>query len=66
MPSGVMNYLGGRPSISPSIRLFSFLIEKKHIKQEVLINNKRLLIDEALNYSKNDFKLKKYIIALSL
>lgn len=52
MPSGVMNYLGGRPSISPSIRLFSFLIEKKYIKQEVLINNKRLLIDEILNYSK--------------
>ena len=60
MASGVMNYLGGRPSISPSIRLFSFLIEKKHIKQEVLIDNKSLSIDETVNYSKNDFKLKKY------
>ena len=60
MASGVMNYLGGRPSISPSIRLFSFLIEKKHIKQKVLVDNKKLLIDETLKHPKNDFKIKKY------
>ena len=63
MTSGVMNYLGGRPPISPSIRLFSFLIEKKHIKQEVLIDNKRLIINDInqnLNYSKNNSSTKKY------
>ncbi len=32
MAPGVINYLGGRPSIAPLIKLYSFLIDKKHIK----------------------------------
>ena len=29
---GIMNFLGGRPSVSPSIRLFSFMIPKKEVE----------------------------------
>jgi hypothetical protein len=48
MAPGVINYLGGRPSIAPLIKLYSFLIDKKHIrcvinldqnKEEVLIHS---------------------------
>lgn len=31
MAAGVINYLGGRPSVSPSIHLFSFLLPKNQI-----------------------------------
>ena len=48
MAPGVINYLGGRPSIAPLIKLYSFLIDKKHIrcvinldqnKEEILIHS---------------------------
>ena len=35
MPAGVINYLGGRPPVSPSIELFSFLYAKDQVKVEV-------------------------------
>ena len=38
MTAGVINYMGGRPTVSPSIHLFSFLIPKNFIKIEVEIN----------------------------
>ena len=40
MTAGVMNYLGGRPKVSKSIHLFSFLIEKSLLKISVRLNNK--------------------------
>ena len=38
MPAGVINYLGGRPPVSPSIELFSFLYTKDQVKVEVDID----------------------------
>ena len=40
MPAGVINYLGGRPKVSPSIHLFSFLLPKDQIKITVKMDNK--------------------------
>ena len=40
MPAGVINYLGGRPKVSPSIHLFSFLLPKDQIKITVRMDNK--------------------------
>ncbi len=39
MAAGVINYLGGRPKVSPSIHLFSFLLPKDQIKVKVKMNN---------------------------
>ena len=39
MPPGVINYLGGRPKVSPSIYLFSFLIQKDEVEVEIELNN---------------------------
>ena len=41
MTAGVINYMGGRPTISPSVHLFSFLIPKNFIKIEVEINQSK-------------------------
>ena len=41
MTAGVINYMGGRPTVSPSIHLFSFLIPKNFIKIEVEINQSK-------------------------
>ena len=41
MAPGVMNYLGGRPSISPLIKLYSFLINKKNINCSVNLDSIR-------------------------
>ena len=38
MVSGVMNFLGGRPSVSPSIKLYSFLLDKSFFKIELDID----------------------------
>ena len=38
MPTGVINYLGGRPAVSPSIELFSFLYPKDQIIVEIDID----------------------------
>ncbi len=39
MAPGIMNYLGGRPSISPSINLFSFMFDKKKVNCQIDFNN---------------------------
>ena len=41
MTPGVINYLGGRPKISPSIKLFSFLIDKSFLDIDVITSTKR-------------------------
>ena len=41
MTPGFVNMLGGRPSVSPSIRLFSFLLPKDQINTTVYINDKQ-------------------------
>ena len=41
MTAGVINYMGGRPTVSPSVHLFSFLIPKNFIKIEVEINQSK-------------------------
>jgi hypothetical protein len=41
MAPGVMNYLGGRPSISPLIKLYSFLINKNSINCSVNLDSIR-------------------------
>ena len=47
MASGVMNYLGGRPRVSPSIHLFSFLLPKDQVSVEINLNNKTFQINIA-------------------
>jgi len=47
MTPGVMNYLGGRPSVSPSIHLFSFLLPKDQVSVEINLNNKTFQINIA-------------------
>ena len=44
MTAGVINYLGARPKVSPSVRLFSFLLPKEQIKIRVKIKKKILQI----------------------
>ena len=39
MAAGVINYLGGRPSVSPSIQLFSFLFPKDQITVKTNYDN---------------------------
>tara|TARA_X000001036_G_scaffold259312_1_gene241079 strand:+ start:3325 stop:5124 length:1800 start_codon:yes stop_codon:yes gene_type:complete len=45
MAPGVMNYLGGRPSVSPCIKLFSFLMDKKLVDVSVNIDDKLTTVD---------------------
>ncbi len=50
MTPGVINYLGGRPSVSPSIHLFSFLYSKNKVKIKVEIDEKTIPIEvKAIN-----------------
>ena len=53
MPAGVINYLGGRPPVSPSIELFSFLYAKDQVKVEIDINGQTspVKIDSAGGYN---------------
>ena len=53
MPAGVINYLGGRPPVSPSIELFSFLYAKDQIKVEVDIGGQTssVKVDSAGGYN---------------
>ena len=44
MPAGVINYLGGRPPVSPSIHLFSFLIPKDQANIYMNLNEQTELI----------------------
>ena len=45
MASGVMNYLGGRPSVSSSIHLFSFLFPKDQLSVIVDLNDNFTTVD---------------------
>ena len=45
MTPGFVNMLGGRPSVSPSIRLFSFLLPKDQINTTVYINDKQYEVE---------------------
>ena len=49
MAPGVINYLGGRPSVSPSIHLFSFLYPKSKIKVKVKIDGKAISVKVKTN-----------------
>ena len=62
MAPGVMNYLGGRPSISPYIRLFSFLINKNHIKSFVNIDKKKTPIYINTDTVKMKYDRSKYAV----
>ena len=44
MAAGVINYLGGRPKVSPSIHLFSFLLPKDQVKMKMKMNEKVISI----------------------
>ena len=45
MAPGVMNYLGGRPSVAPCIKLYSFLMDKGFIDVSVNINDELTPVD---------------------
>ena len=60
MAAGVINYLGGRPRVSPSIHLFSFLLPKDQIKMKMKMNKKVISIpyhipEETSRTKKNNF-----------
>ena len=62
MAAGVINYLGGRPRVSPSIHLFSFLLPKDQIKIKMRMNKKVVsipsYIPEESNRKQKDFSSK--------
>ena len=45
MAPGVINYLGGRPSVSPSIHLYSFLYPKNEVEISVEIGKRVIPVD---------------------
>ncbi len=56
MTPGVINYLGGRPSVSPSINLYSFLLPKKEVDVAIHMNNENIPViikNDNLYSSKN-------------
>ena len=61
MTPGVINYLGGRPSVSPSIHLFSFLYPKNEVKIKIEINEKIFPVEVRANNSYQSYKEKKNI-----
>ena len=65
MTPGFINMLGARPSVSPSIKLFSFLLLKKEVTISIEIdsNNMEILIDN--NYD-DHVELTKEIVHSSL
>ncbi len=57
MTPGFTNMLGGRPSVSPSIRLFSFLLPKENIRTTVDFNEKQFELEIWKTKSNNvDYK----------
>ncbi len=59
MAAGVMNYLGGRPPVSPSIHLFSFLLRKDQVDIKMDINGKSISIYPKTNGGYNTSTAKK-------
>ena len=45
MAAGVINYLGGRPRVSKSIQLFSFLLKKNQISIELDIAGNKIPVN---------------------
>ena len=76
MAAGVINYLGGRPKVSPSIHLFSFLLPKNEIEIQLNMGEKTIPITintsnvyknpqkKSLKPKQNDFIEKKYVTPL--
>ena len=58
MVSGVMNFLGGRPSVSPSIKLYSFLLDKSFFKIELdidgFLTSANITLDGSYKYNESD------------
>ena len=58
MVSGVMNFLGGRPSVSPFIKLYSFLLDKSFFKIELDIDGfltpANITLDGSYKYNESD------------
>lgn len=63
MAPGVMNYLGGRPSISPSINLFSFMLEKNKVHCKINFNKTYKSVDIAPIYK---FKMPSNLAPVKL
>ena len=61
MAPGVINYLGGRPSVSPSIHLFSFLYPKSKIKVKVKIDRKAISVKVKTNKIYKPLEKSKHI-----
>ena len=64
MTPGFTNMLGGRPSVSPSIRLFSFLLPKENIRTTVEFNEKQFEL-EIWKTKSNNVNSKNTIFELS-
>ena len=64
MTPGFTNMLGGRPSVSPSIRLFSFLLPKENIRTTVDFNEKQFEL-EIWKTKSNNVNSKNTIFELS-
>ena len=80
MAPGIMNYLGGRPSISPSINLFSFMFDKKKVNFQIdfnktlesveIANTDKLNISTNISYAKlggntSDYNFETRLINLA-
>jgi len=63
---GIMNFLGGRASVSPSIKLFSLLIPKSQIQVEVICEGRPSAVEipNGTNYI-NDEKTSTQLIQLA-
>ena len=57
MTPGVMNFFGGRPKISPCIKLFSFFYPKENVTTLVNIDNKNI---ETTGSQISDFSISSY------
>ena len=64
MTPGFTNMLGGRPSVSPSIRLFCFLLPKENIRTTVEFNEKQFEL-EIWKTKSNNVNSKNTIFELS-
>lgn len=45
MAPGLAGIMGGRPKVSPVVKLFSFLLDKNHCKVEIDLNGERRVIE---------------------
>ena len=59
MTPGFTNMLGGRPSVSPSIRLFSFLLPKEQISTTVDIDDKQFEVETHTSKLNHNYSISK-------